>query len=119
MSLVQDDYMVQAFTADTPDQPFDIGVLPRTSGGNQHFFDAHVPHPLPKGSAVDPIAVAEEIPRGLVPWECFHDLLGRPCGGGMLSDVEMYETSSLMGQDEQDKQYFVAYRRHNKEIQGH
>jgi hypothetical protein len=32
MSLVQDDDMVQAFTADTPDQAFDIGVLPGTPG---------------------------------------------------------------------------------------
>src|SRR5919109_1770439 len=32
MSLVQDDDMVQAVTADTPDEPFDIGVLPGTPG---------------------------------------------------------------------------------------
>ena len=39
MSLVQDDDMVQAFTADTPDQAFDIGVLPGTPGGDHDFFD--------------------------------------------------------------------------------
>ena len=48
MALVQDDHVVQAFTADTPDQPLDVGILPRTSGGDEHFFDPHVLHPLPK-----------------------------------------------------------------------
>src|SRR6266576_5819102 len=38
MPLVQDDHVVQAFAADAPDQPFDVGVLPRTPWGNQHFF---------------------------------------------------------------------------------
>jgi len=33
MSLVQDDDMVQDH-ADTPDQAFDIGVLPGTPGGD-------------------------------------------------------------------------------------
>ena len=32
MALVQDDHVIQAFTADTPDEPFDIGVLPRIPG---------------------------------------------------------------------------------------
>ena len=51
MSLVQDDHVIEAFAADTPNQPFDVRILPRTSGGNQHVFDPHVPHPLPKKGA--------------------------------------------------------------------
>src|ERR671927_375632 len=78
MALTQDHDMVQAFTTDTPDQPLDVRILPRTPGGDQHFFDAHVPHPMPKGGAVDPVPIAQEIPRGLVPWAGFHHLLSRP-----------------------------------------
>ena len=48
MLLVQDDHVVQAFGADTPDEPFDVGVLPRTPWGDHDFFDPHVPHSLPK-----------------------------------------------------------------------
>jgi hypothetical protein len=62
MSLVQDHHVIQAFTADTPDQPLDIRILLRTPWGNQHFFDAHGLRPLPKSVTIDPIAVAEEIP---------------------------------------------------------
>jgi hypothetical protein len=119
MLLVQDDHVVQAFTADTSDQPFDVRVLPRTPWGDDHFSDPHVPYSLPKRGTVDAIPIVQEIPRGLVPREGIDDLL---CGlrrSGMLSDVEMYETLSLMGQDEQDEQHFVGDRRHDKEIQGH
>jgi hypothetical protein len=32
MSFVQDDRVVQAFAADTPDQPLDVWILPQTPG---------------------------------------------------------------------------------------
>jgi hypothetical protein len=34
MSLMQDDYVVQAFAANTPNEAFDIGILARTSWGD-------------------------------------------------------------------------------------
>jgi hypothetical protein len=57
MSLVQDDHMLQAFAADTPNQPFDVGILPRTLGGNDDFVDPHVPHPLPKRGTVETVSI--------------------------------------------------------------
>ena len=78
MALVQDDHVVQAFAADTPDQPLDVWILPRTPWGDHDLLDPHVPHPLPKRGTVDAITVAQQIPRGFVPWEGFHDLLSRP-----------------------------------------
>jgi hypothetical protein len=39
MALVQDDHVVQAFTADTPNQPLDVWVLPRAPGGDDHVFN--------------------------------------------------------------------------------
>jgi hypothetical protein len=53
MSLVQDDHVVQAFAADTPAQPFDVGVLPgsvakfdfgaKSQIGGQEFNDLQMP----------------------------------------------------------------------------
>jgi hypothetical protein len=71
MSLVQDDYVIQAVAAYTPDEPLDIGILPRTPRRNQHFFDAHVLHLLSKGSSVDAVPIAQQIPGGLVPRKGF------------------------------------------------
>src|SRR5262245_39910163 len=75
MSLVQDDHVVQALATDTPDEPLDIGVLPRTVWGDEHFFNAQVLHPLPKGCAIDAIPVVHEIAWRLVPRERVHHLL--------------------------------------------
>jgi hypothetical protein len=116
MSLVQDNHVVQAFTANTPDQPFDVGVLSRTPGGDYHFFDPYILHPLPKRGAVDMISVSQEIPWRLVPGECVHDLLRGPRRGGMLSDGNMDDPSAVMGYDQQDEQNFVCHGRHHKEI---
>jgi hypothetical protein len=116
MSLVQDDDMVQAFAAETPDEPFDVGVLPRTAGSDQYFFDPHVPHPLPKSSAVDTVPIAQEIAWRFFPRTRVHDLLGGPLGGGMLSDVEVDDATPMVGQDEQHEEHSVGHRRHHKEI---
>ena len=63
MSLVQNDHVIQAFAANTPDQPLHIGVLPGTPRGNQHFIDAHTPDTLLKACPVDAVAITQEIPR--------------------------------------------------------
>jgi hypothetical protein len=58
MALVQDDHVIQAFAANTPDEPFDVRILPRTPGGDDHFFDPHLSHPLPKRGAIDAVPIA-------------------------------------------------------------
>ena len=118
MSLVQDDHVIQAFATDTPDEPLNVWILPRAAGGGYHFFDSQVPHPLPKGGAVDTVPIVQEIPRSLVPWERVNDLLGGPRCSRVRGDVDMDETSSLVGQDEQGERHVVGERRHDKEIQG-
>jgi hypothetical protein len=116
MALVQDDHVVQAFAADTPDQALDIGILPWALWSDEDLFDPHVPYPLSKVRPVDTITVAQEIPWGLVPREGVDHLLGGPLRGGLFRDIEMDETSPLMGQDEQDEQDLVGDRRHDEEI---
>jgi len=75
MPLVQYNGMTKELSADIADDTLNIGILPRTSWGNQHLFNAHVPHPLPEGVTVDSIAVAQEISRGPVPGERLHNAL--------------------------------------------
>src|SRR5919202_6874780 len=104
MARVQDDHVVQAVAADTSDESFDVGVLPRSPGSNQYFFNAHMPHPLPKRGAVDTISVSQEIPWRLVLGEGVHDLLHCPRCRGMLSDGNMDDPPAVMSQDQQDEQ---------------
>jgi hypothetical protein len=117
MSFVQDDHMIQAFAADTPDEALHVGILPRTPGGAYDFLDPHVPHPLPKGATIDPVPIAQQKSRGFVPWECFHDLLRCPLRRRVFRDIEMDHAAPLVGHDEQYKEHFVGHRGHDKEIQ--
>jgi hypothetical protein len=48
MALVQDDRVVQAFAANTANEPLDVGILPWAFGGDEDLFDPHVLYPLPK-----------------------------------------------------------------------
>jgi hypothetical protein len=58
MALVQDDHMVQAVAANTPNQSLDVRILPRAPGGDHSLLDAHMPHPLPKGRSINAIPIA-------------------------------------------------------------
>jgi len=68
MAFVQDTHVVQAFTPDTPDQPLDVRILPRTPGGDYDFLDPHMPHPLPKGGAIGAVPIAQQILRCFIPY---------------------------------------------------
>ena len=58
MLFVQDEHLIQTLAPDTPNQPLDVGVLPRTLGSDQHFLDAQVLDPMLKGCAVDAVTIA-------------------------------------------------------------
>jgi len=86
--------------------------------GNQHFFDAHVPHLLPKGGAIDVVPIAQQISRGFVPRKGIDDLLCGPFCRGVLSHVEVHHASVLMGEDHQDEEHSEGDSRHSEEIKG-
>jgi hypothetical protein len=118
MSFVQDDRMIQAFAADTPDEALHVGILPRTPRGDHDFLDPHVPHPLPKGGAIDTVPITQQKSRGFVPREGIHHLLRCPLRRWVFRDVEMDNAAPFMSQDQQHEEHFVGHRRHDKEIQG-
>src|SRR5215813_10256329 len=118
MALVQDDHMVQAVAANTPNKPLDVRILPRTPGGDHDLLDPHMPHPLPKGGAIGAVPIAQQISRCFVPWEGVYYLLGRPLRGRVFRNIEMDDSSPFMRQDHQDKEYLVCHSRHHKEIHG-
>src|SRR5207245_10581840 len=118
MPVMQDDHLIQTLPPDTADEPLDIRVLPRRAGGSHHFIDAHMAHTLPKMSAVDAVPVAEERAWRLVPRKRLDHLLGRPLGCWMLSDIEVYNASALVSQDDEDEEHPERHRRHHKALQG-
>ena len=89
MSLVQDDDVVQALATDAPDEPLDIGVPPRTSWGDEHFFNPHMLHPLPKRRAIDPVPIAQRMAWRFFPRKHIHYLLSCPPRRRVFRDVEI------------------------------
>jgi hypothetical protein len=99
MLLVQHDHMVKRVSPDTADDPLTIGTLPRRSRGDFDLFNTHVAYSILKRLSVDRVPIPQEIPRGGVPWEGIHELLGRPLGGGVLGDIKMHDATTLVSQN--------------------
>jgi hypothetical protein len=98
--LVDHDHVVQAFSANTPDYPFRIAVLPRTPGRYRNLSDTQSIHSCPEIMAVDPIAIPYQIVRRGIVRKWLHDLLCRPCSGRVFRNIEMQHTSTVMGKDD-------------------
>src|SRR5215813_9413854 len=103
--LVDHDHMVQAFSANTSDNPFRVAVLPRTPWCNENFFDTHSFDSRCEGIAVDSVAVPNHKPGSAVFRKCFDDLLCGPNRRGMLRDIEMQDTSTIMRKNNKDVQH--------------
>ena len=82
MPLVQDNHVIKAFATDASDQSFNVRTLPRGPSGNDDLLDAHVPHSAAEVLAVDPVAIAQQVARCLVPRKRLDDPLSDPRGGG-------------------------------------
>src|SRR5262249_9805813 len=100
VTLVQDDHVIKVLAADTSNQSFHVGILPRRPWCNHDLFDADVPDALTEHRPIDTIAIAAQIPRSLIPGDGFHDLLRGPLGCGMLGHIEMHDAPSLMGENQ-------------------
>ena len=70
MRLVEDDQMIQALSADRPDKPFDMGILPGRAWDRWAIPDPHGSEPFPECLTVGAVAVSDEISRGRIPRKC-------------------------------------------------
>jgi hypothetical protein len=91
----------------------------RLSTPGADFLDSQMAHPSSKSVPLHAVPIAQQIPRGGLPWKSVHDLLSRPVGGGMLRDVHIHDPSPFMGEDDQDEEDPEPHGRDRKEIEGH
>jgi hypothetical protein len=119
VALVEDDHVVEEFPPDAPDEPLDVGALPRRLRGDLHLGHAHAGHPSSERLAVDRIAIPEQKPRWGLPGKRLDELLSRPRSGGVRGDVDVKNPSPFVGQYEEDEENLVADRRDGEEVDGH
>ncbi len=96
MALSQHDNVIQAFSANTSDEPFGKGILPRTFRRGEHLLDSHSLNPVSEMATVYAVAIPYQISRCSVIWKGFDDLLRRPFGRGMLRDIQMQHAATFM-----------------------
>jgi hypothetical protein len=114
--LVQDEEVVEALSSDRADDPLGEGILPGRAGGDEHLTN---PHPLDSPgelSAVDSIAITEQILRSRVVWECLDDLPRSLGCRWMVRDVDMDEFTAVMAQDDEYEEQTEGEGGHEEEV---
>lgn len=95
VACIQYDYMIKAVASQRSDQPFDVGILPRTPQRAQNLFDAQTPNAPAECFPIYRVAIPKQIFRSAIPREGFDNLLARPLRGRILGDVEMNHLSDF------------------------
>src|SRR5437660_11094429 len=86
MHLAQDNDVVYTLTPDRSD-PFGKAVLPGRGWRGRLVPDAHGAQSACDDAAIDPIPIADEVTRSLIPRKCLRYLTCNPFGRGICCDV--------------------------------
>src|SRR5450432_4798460 len=95
MCLAEDNDVVQALAPDRSDQPFGKAVLPGRGWRGRPVPDAHGAQSACDDAAIDPIPIADEVARSLIPRKCLRYLTSNPFGRGICCDVDPDEVSAV------------------------
>src|SRR5260221_14163841 len=69
MHLAQNNDVVQTLTPDRSDQPFGKGILPRRGWCGRLVPDAHGAQSSRDDAAINPVPIADEVVRSLIPFD--------------------------------------------------
>src|SRR3979490_998641 len=94
MRLAQDNHMIDALTPDRSDQPFGKAILPRRGWGSGLVPDAHGAQSARDDAAIDPVAIADDVVRCLIPGKCLRYLTCNPLRGRVWCDVDPDQVSA-------------------------
>src|SRR3981189_1184365 len=101
MRLAQDNDVVHTLTPDRSDQPFGNAILPRRGWRGRLVPNAHGAQSARDDAAIDPVAIADEVVRSLIPRKCFRYLTCNPFGRGICCDVDPDEVSAVEPDDDE------------------
>ncbi len=101
MCFPDNDQMIQTFSSDRSDQPFDIGVLPGRAWCRRAIPDAHSFDPSLEHFPIGAIAIANEVFGRRVPRKGLEDLAGDPIRRRIGGHSDMNQLAPFMAYDEQ------------------
>src|SRR6202795_1538333 len=118
MRLAQDNDVVQTFTPDRSDQPFDKPILPRRGWRGRPVPDAHSAQSAPDDAAIDPIPIADEVARGLIPRKSLDDLTRNPFGRRIYCDVDPDKVPVVEPDDDEGIEQVETDSWNNEQVHG-
>src|ERR1700736_3446472 len=95
MCLAENNDVIQALAPDRSDQPLGKAILPWRGWCNWLISDAHGAKSACDNGAVDPIAIADEVARSLIPRKCLYDLAHNPFRGRVRCDADPDQFSAI------------------------
>src|SRR5271155_3426315 len=118
MRLTKNDDMIQALAADRPDQPFGKAILPRRGRCGRLVPDAHGAQSARDDAAVDPIPIADEVVRSLIPRKRLRYLTSNPFCRRICCDVNPDELSAAEPDDDEGIEQVETDRWNNEQVHG-
>src|SRR6195256_6494675 len=118
MHLAQDNDVVHTFTPDRSDQPFGKAILPRRGWCGRLVPNAHDAQSARDDAAIDPVAIADQIARGLIPRKCLRYLTCNPLRGRICSDVDPDEVSAVWPDDDEGIEPVETESWNNEQVHG-
>src|SRR6266478_6302942 len=118
MHLAQDDDVVHTFTPDRSDQPFGKAILPRRGWCGRLVPNAHGAQSARDDAAIDPVAIADEVVRSLIPRKCLRYLTCNPFCRRICCDVDPDEVSAAEPDDDEGIEQAKTDRWNNEQVHG-
>src|SRR6202051_3797247 len=118
MHLAQHNDVVHTFTPDRSDQPFGKAILPRRGRCGRLVPDAHCAQSPRDDAAIDPVAIADEVGRSLIPGRCLRYLTCNPFGRGICCDIEPDEGSAVEPDNDEGIEQVETESWNNEQVHG-
>src|SRR5258707_3999809 len=118
MHLAQDDDVVHTLAPDRSDQPFGKAVLPGRGWRGRLVPDAHGAQSACNDAAIDPIPIADEVTRSLIPRKCLRYLTCNPFCRRICCDVDPDQASAVEPDDDEGIEQIETDSWNNEQVHG-
>src|ERR1700688_3302794 len=118
MHLAQDNDVVHTLTPDRSDQPFGKAILPGRGRCGRLVPDAHGAQSARDDAAIDPVAIADEVVRSLIPRKRLRYLTCNPFCRRICCDVDPDEVSAVESDDDEGIEQVETDSWNNEQVYG-
>src|SRR5450631_4019032 len=118
MHFAQDNDVVHTLTPNRSDQPFGKTILPRRGPCGRLVPDAHGAQSARDDAAIDPVAIADEVVRSLIPRKRLRYLTCNPFGRRICCDVDPDQVSAVEPDNDEGIEQVETDSWNNEQVHG-